>query len=339
VTDRDPRQLLEAWALDAVDADERAEVDALLAVDPAARAEADRLRRAAAQLVAPDAIAPASVLRDRVLDAATTARRAGRSIHGVRASELLDALRRQVDDLHDLIDGLPADAWTAPVDERWTVHHLVAHLVAVARYASSCLGHGSFEVPPGTASQHIAMTVPMVDALVAAGVDETVRALHDATVALVAQLDGRPLEDRIPVYGGDWAVQTLVAVRVFELWAHAEDIRRAVGLPRRDPTPGDLSLLCVVLVLSLPGGLTRNGTPHPDDTVRIVLTGTGGGTFTAKLGPAAPDEPSASMVTEAIDFCRLAGGAVSVDQLRFDADGDVGVVLDVLAGAATFATS
>jgi hypothetical protein len=183
------------------------------------------------------------------------------------------------------------------------------------------------------------MTLPTIDALVGESVDTTRRALRDATAELFEQLDGRPLDDRITVYGADWAVQTLVAVRVFELWAHAEDIRRAVGLGPRDPEPADLSLLCIVLVLSLPGGLTRNGTPHPDDTVKVVLTGTGGGTFTARLGPSAPAEPASMLVVEAIDFCRLAGGAIAPDELRYDAEGDLAVVRDLLAGAATFANS
>ena len=60
-----------------------------------------------------------------------------------------------------VLDALPPDAWDAAVDERWTVHHLVAHLVAVARYASACLGHGTFDAPPGTEAQHIAMTLPI----------------------------------------------------------------------------------------------------------------------------------------------------------------------------------
>jgi len=64
-TPDDPRGLLGAWALDALDDGERARVDALLESDPEARAEADRLAAATGRLAdaaAGDEVAPSGLL-------------------------------------------------------------------------------------------------------------------------------------------------------------------------------------------------------------------------------------------------------------------------------------
>ena len=64
----DPRSLLGAYVLDALDDDERGRVEAYLAADPAARAEVDRLARSfdvvVSEGVAP--VAPPSELWDRI---------------------------------------------------------------------------------------------------------------------------------------------------------------------------------------------------------------------------------------------------------------------------------
>ncbi|QCU79043.1 anti-sigma factor [Citricoccus sp. SGAir0253] len=74
----DDRDLLAAWALDAVDEDERARIEERLRTDPVLRAEADALLRATDRLGAGEAVAPPAGLRDRVLDAiAAEARSSG----------------------------------------------------------------------------------------------------------------------------------------------------------------------------------------------------------------------------------------------------------------------
>lgn len=65
----DDRDLLAAWALDAVDEGERARIEERLRADPVLRAEADALLRATDRLAALESAAPPAALRDRVLDA------------------------------------------------------------------------------------------------------------------------------------------------------------------------------------------------------------------------------------------------------------------------------
>lgn len=72
MTDDDARSLLAAYALDAVDADERRAVEDLVARDPEAAAELDELRAVTAAIASADAVAAPPGLRADVL--ATAAR-------------------------------------------------------------------------------------------------------------------------------------------------------------------------------------------------------------------------------------------------------------------------
>ncbi|MCY1158484.1 MAG: anti-sigma factor, partial [Citricoccus sp.] len=65
----DERELLAAWALNAVDEDERRRVEERLRVDPVLRAEADAMLRAVDRLGARESATPPAGLRNRVLGA------------------------------------------------------------------------------------------------------------------------------------------------------------------------------------------------------------------------------------------------------------------------------
>lgn len=69
MSEQHPRDLLGAWALDAVDEVERAAVERLIREDPAAAAEARELQDAVGRLAEEAAAEPPADLRDRVLAA------------------------------------------------------------------------------------------------------------------------------------------------------------------------------------------------------------------------------------------------------------------------------
>ncbi|WP_425554611.1 hypothetical protein, partial [Georgenia daeguensis] len=68
------RELLGAWALDAVDDVERAAVERAIREDPELAAEAGALRETAARLADAGAVAPPPALREAVLAAAAGTR-------------------------------------------------------------------------------------------------------------------------------------------------------------------------------------------------------------------------------------------------------------------------
>ncbi|MEP6660431.1 MAG: hypothetical protein ABJD24_10995, partial [Acidimicrobiales bacterium] len=74
-------------------------------------------------------------------------------------------------------------------------------------------------------------------------------------------------------------------------------------------------------------------------TLRLVLTGPGGGTFVRPMayGDSASGDGDLLIVAAAADFCRLAGKMLDPADFIFDADGAVDLIDAVFAGARTFA--
>ena len=98
----DARELLGAYALDAVDDDEAAAVAELVAEDAAADRELHRLRGAAAWIGATEALAPPRDLRAQLLERATP------------VPEEVRIYRMAMARHEELLDSLPADALDRP---------------------------------------------------------------------------------------------------------------------------------------------------------------------------------------------------------------------------------
>ena len=73
------------------------------------------------------------------------------------------------------------------------------------------------------------------------------------------------------------SVRGMLVIRTFELWTHDDDIRRAVGLPLNELDDTRLALMSTALTESLAVGMALTGTTRPGRTVRIDVTGSGGG--------------------------------------------------------------
>lgn len=85
--------------------------------------------------------------------------------------------------------------------------------------------------------------------------------------------------------------------------------------------------------------MTLTGGRAPGKTLRLVLTGAGGGTF---VRPMAYHETASSasdlvIVADAADFCRLAGKLIDPADFVYHAEGDLELVDAVFAGARAFA--
>jgi hypothetical protein len=89
---------------------------------------------------------------------------------------------------------------------------------------------------------------------------------------------------------------------------------------------------------ALPLGMLLNGTDPGGRTVRIVLTGDGGGSWDQALDlGAVPGEPVLTLVADAVDFCRVAAKRLSPADLSRTEVGDADLAADVIAAAAVFA--
>jgi hypothetical protein len=124
--------------------------------------------------------------------------------------------------------------------------------------------------------------------------------------------------------------------RGFETWIHAEDVRAVLAAPPRPPSARQLADIVDFASRLLPAAMLAAGRAHPDTSVRLVLTGDGGGTRLVALAP----QPAAGRVAAEISmpaerFCRLLAGRLVSPLASAEIDGDRGVAADFLTVAAT----
>jgi uncharacterized protein (TIGR03083 family) len=287
-------------------------------------------------LATADATPAPGALRDRVLD---VTRRLPRP--PAPPADLIPLYRRQVAELADVLDTVPERAWSRDTAAGWTIHELVAHLVGVEAYVASRLDLGDFVPAPGTEHDHVGMTVPVIDAERARHPAETRQAWERAAWAVVGLLEASGpelLDRRIDLYGIPTSARTALVARMFELWTHADDVRRALGQPLVDPDPERLAAMSDVAARSLPTGMTLSGTARPGRSAKVVLLGGGGGTWTVPLalGETA-GEPAVTVVADVVDFCRVAATRLDPASLDHDVEGDPELAREVLRAVAIFA--
>jgi uncharacterized protein (TIGR03083 family) len=282
-------------------------------------------------------------LFDRVRVAALAARPAGRPFAAEPSTvapieQAIGVFRRQVVALDAALDGIPDAAWDTMTDAAWTVHELLAHLVTVEEYLGSVLGLWTYDAPDGTEADHRAMTelaiaqrVLDAPATTIAEWRARVRQLFDAVG------DGSKVPATVSFHGLVMSPRNVFVTRAFEVWTHHDDILRALGRPLTVPPSADVRLMSSLAVRSTPLGLALAGRDHGDRTVRVVLTGDGGGTWVIGYGTNPPAEPDTTFIVDAIEFCRMAAHRLSIDALAIDVDGDRSFADDVCVGARVFA--
>jgi uncharacterized protein (TIGR03083 family) len=185
------------------------------------------------------------------------------------------------------------------------------------------------------------MTVPIIDAERARRPSETRQAWERAAWAVVGLLEAsgpQLLTRRIDLYGIPTSARTAIVARMFELWTHADDVRRALGRPLVDPDAERLSAMSDVAARSLPTGMTLSGTARPGTSAKVVLLGPGGGTWTVPLALGDAGGPLAvTVVADVVDFCRVASMRLDPATLDHDVEGDAELAGEVVRAVAIFA--
>lgn len=271
--------------------------------------------------------APASV-RDGVLRAA-----AGSPRRGVSPLPSLDVFEHCVRDVEDALRLVGADALDRPVDAYgWTVAELVQHLAAVERHMMSVLGIAPDDHDPDRLD-HLAVGRELRARLATGRPDDAVRTWRDAAQATIAGLrdgSGPALDATVQMHQWPLSVDGLLIVRSFELWTHADDLRRAVGRELVAPPAAALRAMSARSVEALPL-LAAVVTPRGEmPGARVVLTGAGGGTHDIGTG-----DRVVTLVADVVDYCRLvarrAGDSV------VEVEGDRAVAADLVAAAQAIA--
>jgi uncharacterized protein (TIGR03083 family) len=239
-----------------------------------------------------------------------------------------------------LARALTAREWQAPVATYGTVHDLVAHLLAIEIYTGKQVGLFDAE-ELGDDNDHVHLGDELIRQWQASDDASLLARWRDYGQEIVHTLAARPhlLSAAASWHGAPIDVQSLLIIRTFELWMHADDVRAATGRPRREPDNGQLKLMTNLAAHILPLGLELIGRAHPGRSVRLVLTGRGGGTWRCPLGLASPvtADDDVVLVADAIDFCRLAGNRCTPSDLEVYVEGDEALASDILQGMTALA--
>jgi uncharacterized protein (TIGR03083 family) len=328
-------ELLGAYALDAVEPDEAAAVEAYLERSPGAADEVARLRKAAAWIGATEALAPPPALHDAVLDAARSRRRAQHD--GAGDDPFLTAYLTETGRFDAVLDEVPAHGWDVRTFNGLTVRELVTHLASMESTVASAIG--SPTVPDVTELDIERRTAIFLDRFGDRALAD-VRAVWRASVeAIRAWFTGAPRDAAVPVFGLSLGRDSLLVARAFETWTHADDVRRAVGRDLEPPAAPTLARMADLSVTSMPAALEVAGRAHRDKTGRVVLTGAGGGDWLIPLGFGEVGEtPDVVMAADVVDWCRVASERMAPEDLPRTVDGDPALADDLAAAASAFAT-
>jgi uncharacterized protein (TIGR03083 family) len=322
--------IIGAWAIDALDPDERDRIEASLLTDASTRRSADRMRAAVAAMAGGDALTPPESLRGSIL-AATRDRPQRRAT----PSSSIDAYRHQVATFSDVVDMVAGEQWQLRAEPyEWTLHGLVAHLLQIERYMERALGFA--EGPPDEfETDHLMFGRAEIADELTRSPASTIAEWRAVTARIDPQLDALDLDAQLMFHQWPFAIRSLLVARSFELWTHADDIRRAIGHPVVGPEMSDVMVMSNTSVSSLPLAIHVVTDHVPDGMARVVLTGSGGGVWDLQLGAGGPE--LVSVVADAVDYCRLAARRVAVDEIDALVEGDARLAERLLTAATIIA--
>jgi uncharacterized protein (TIGR03083 family) len=333
LSDAQVEELLGAYALDALDPDELAAVEAVLTRRPDLALEAARLCRVAAWLGATEAAEPPNRMRASVVDAALARRRG-------RADPVIDVYLSLSEAFEHAVLDLPDDARDVVTPNGLRAAELVVHMAAQESLLAQHLGTPTVDE---LAEEDIdARTYALLSRFADRDVDDAVALWRDSVEANRAWAVAHP--DRTAEWRGlELPRDDALLVRSFEAWVHTDDLRRASGRPELRPAARHLRLMSDLARRILPLALAMSGRERPDKTARLVLTGPGGGDWLVPMGAGgdpgdAVREPDVTVTADVVDWCRLVGDRVPPDALPVLIEGDDALGRDLLAAAPALAT-
>ncbi len=333
-------ELLGAYAIDACDLDETEAIDRYLEQDPTLAREAERLRRAAAWIGATEALEPPAGLRGSILASARSrsSERGGSGSPPAATHDSLDLYLGQTRALADVVDEVADDQLELDTWNGLSVRDLVVHCAAQESLVAQLIGEPT--LPAVTEIDIERRTSEVLDEFEGRSIDDTM-ALWERSVETMRAWARDPANRDASVswLGGEIPMRDVLAIRSFESWIHADDIRRALGRPLASPPARHLSLMSDLSGRTTGFGLLMVGRSRPDKTARLVLTGDGGGDWLIAMGGReAGAVPDVTVTADVVDWCRLVGERLAPDELDCTVDGDADLADDLFAAASAFAT-
>ncbi|MGH8893312.1 MAG: maleylpyruvate isomerase family mycothiol-dependent enzyme [Actinomycetes bacterium] len=258
----------------------------------------------------------------------------------------VDAFEQSVRSLLEVVETLDEEQWRRPTEcPGWTVLDQVAHVVALERQflgedAPQTLDDYGQHVRNG-AGQHMEDGIAALRGL---GPGALVEALRDA---LGRRLDALRATELDPaaltpgVLGNDIPVGRFWPVRVFDVWAHEQDVRRAVGRPGNLAGPA-ADVARDRVALALPYVVGRVVAPPPGTIVAFDVSGETPLPLTVSVGPdgrgsgvpGIAGSATATLRTDWETMSRLACGRIDPATAGVTVEGDAELGRRVLANLA-----
>ena len=278
-------------------------------------------------------VTPPAGLRERVLEASLRGRRAGHALPEVPRISPDEAFSRAADAFYGLLCTLGEQDWRLHVLRDLDVQGLAGHLIGVEEDVQRALS----DDPVVEHQDHVTSTQPAADrqaGRAAAATRTDWRRAADRTLEVVR---GADMAAEVTVWGIPLPLGAALVARAFELWTHENDIRRVAGRPASVPDVPTLRLMTELATSMLPFGAMLAGVEGPVN-LRLVLTGPGGGTWDVVIGGEAAEPVAIGIVTDVVDFCRLAANRLDPADLDMQVTtGDRGRAAGVLAAASALA--
>ena len=230
---------------------------------------------------------------------------------------LVSDLSAERSQLLNLIAQATREEWNSPTPSPdWTVLDQVAHLAFFDEVGALSVGD-----PPGFAleRERAVAQADSYDADHLRRVPRDVSALLEYWKAAAERLRvaalAAPAGGRVPWYGLDMSLASMMSARIMEHWAHGHDVASSLGAPW-DPTDR-LRHIAHLAFRARPYGYIVRGRPAPQVPVRVRLDAPSGERWV--FGPEDADERIAG---SAEDFCLVLVRRRHVDDTSLDVTGN-----------------
>lgn len=252
----------------------------------------------------------------------------------------INALFEALDGFEDVVLSLSGDDWHQPTGcPGWSVKDAVSHVVGLE---SVLLGDEEPDIDLANELPHVRDDMGRymethVEARRDSRVDDLIDELREVfgrRRTMLAEQDDLGREIPAPM-GTTWTVRSFLGIRTFDIWAHQQDIRRAVGRQGRlDDLAAAASLRRMMRGLAhfLPERLGK-----PEATLTLEVTGAQHGAMHLDLssGEALSERPDEPTVSLTIDFAELVPLACGRDDASdpaevADVTGDAGLAARIL---------
>ena len=254
----------------------------------------------------------------------------------------VESVASVIDDLGALLATLSPAEWAAThALGDLSVRDTVSHLTGADLYLGVKVGAWPGTIPADE-SDHFATTGGAIEEgcrLSDAQLLARWRRIADGLVVHLRAIDDTRLGEASRYCMIEGPLHAILIARAFEMWTHTEDICRAAGRPCRPPRTEVLAAMTDIAAELVPLGYALEPANRPSTaTLRLVLTGAGGGTWDRNLSAGLPaGEPDIVLVADTVEFCRLVAMRLAPSEIDCDIIGDEALGELVLAGCTKFA--